>query len=76
MTLSISTLTQKGQATIPANVRKKLNLRTGDKIAFDIQDNVVTVHKVEPFDFEYHQHLSKTLSEWDSSEDNEAYNDL
>ncbi len=74
--MQVSTLTQKGQATIPAQIRRLLNLRMGDKIGFDIKNGVVIVHKVEPFDFEYHKHLSKTLTEWDSAEDNEAYNDL
>jgi antitoxin PrlF len=35
--MSISTLTRKGQTTIPINVRNHLKLRPGDKIEFVIE---------------------------------------
>jgi len=34
-----SSLTQKGQVTLPAKIRKKLALKTGDKIAFTLEGN-------------------------------------
>lgn len=34
-----STMTSKGQITIPKAVRERLNLEPGDKVYFDIQDN-------------------------------------
>lgn len=34
-----ATMTSKGQVTIPANVRKHLNLKAGDKIDFEIEPN-------------------------------------
>jgi AbrB family looped-hinge helix DNA binding protein len=34
----ISTITSKGQVTIPAEVRKHLGLKTGDKVGFVIGD--------------------------------------
>jgi len=34
-----STITSKGQVTIPKNVRKKLNLETGDKLEFLLHDD-------------------------------------
>lgn len=72
----ISAITQKGQATIPANIRKKLDLHTGDKIGFEVVKGRVVLKKVAPFDYEHHRALANTLSEWDSAEDDEAYNDL
>ena len=71
-----SRLTQKGQATIPAAVRESLGLQAGDRIAFEINNNQVVISKIEPFDLEYHAAVSNTLSEWESDEDNEAFNDL
>ena len=71
-----STLTTKGQATIPAEIREALHLKPGDKIAFEITDHKAIISKIEPFDYYYHQALSKTLSEWESPEDDDAYNDL
>jgi antitoxin PrlF len=71
-----STLTVKGQATIPAEVRKALNLQAGDVVVFEIKDHKATLTKAEPLDYRYHRALSHTLSEWDSPEDDEAYRDL
>jgi len=34
-----STITSKGQVTIPKNVREKLNLETGDKLEFLLHDD-------------------------------------
>ncbi len=34
----VSTITSKGQVTIPAEVRKHLGLKTNDKISFVIED--------------------------------------
>ena len=35
----ISTITSKGQTTIPKEVREKLNLRPGDKINFTVESD-------------------------------------
>jgi len=35
----ISTITSKGQVTIPAEVRKCLHLKTGDKVSFILDDS-------------------------------------
>lgn len=32
--MEISKITSKGQITVPVEIRKKLNLRTGDKVVF------------------------------------------
>lgn len=74
--MQISTLTSKHQATIPAEVRTKMDLHSGDKIGFEVVDNKVYLVKVTPFDLEYHKALESTLSEWNSKEDDDAYKDL
>ena len=61
--MQVATLTQKAQATILVKIRKVLHLQRGDKIAFDVKDDTVTIRKLESFHYEYHQHLSKTVSE-------------
>ena len=71
-----STLTIKGQTTIPAEVRKALNLRPGDIVTFAIKDHKAVISKAEGFDTKYHEALSKTLSEWNSAADDEAYGNL
>jgi AbrB family looped-hinge helix DNA binding protein len=72
----ITSVTQKGQATIPAKVREVLQIKAGDQVVFEIVGGKITLRKAEPFDYEYHGSLNKTLSEWNSKEDDEAYGDL
>lgn len=72
----ISTITQKGQTTIPVDIRHKLGLEAGDKIAFEIFKGKAIIKKLQPIDAGYHRALKSTLSEWNSSEDNEVFNDL
>ncbi|HLC70601.1 MAG TPA: AbrB/MazE/SpoVT family DNA-binding domain-containing protein [Candidatus Nanoarchaeia archaeon] len=43
----MTTLTQKGQATIPKNVREILGIHPGDEIEFEVEEDIVTIHKVE-----------------------------
>ncbi len=74
--MRITTLTSKYQTTIPSEIRKKLELHSGDKIGFEVVRDKVYIVKVPPFDLEYHRALEATLSEWASEEDDEAYNDL
>lgn len=74
--MAVSKLTKKYQATIPAEIRNFLKLVEGDKVDFEICNNQVIVRKITPLEIEYLQSLENTLQEWNSEEDNEAYNDL
>jgi AbrB family looped-hinge helix DNA binding protein len=73
---ALSKLTSKGQTTIPREVRDKLALKPGDLIAFEIQGDAVQIRKIEPLDIGYLRAVQTTLSEWESPEDAEAYDDL
>ena len=76
MQTATSKLTKKYQATVPEPVRKKLELKAGDVIAFDIDNGIIKLRKARPIDIEFSSALVPTLSEWDSKNDEEAYNDL
>ena len=76
MQTAISKLTKKYQATVPAAVRKKLNLNAGDIIAFEIDRDIIKLRKARPIDIEFSSALVPTLNEWKSQNDEEAYNDL
>lgn len=45
--MDTSTLTQKGQVTIPVGIRRKLGLRTGDQVAFVQEGDRVLVKPVQ-----------------------------
>ncbi|MDO9047194.1 MAG: AbrB/MazE/SpoVT family DNA-binding domain-containing protein [Methylobacter sp.] len=73
----LAKISSKGQVTIPADVRKKLHLATGDTLAWETEaDGRIWVRRLEPLDLDYLAAVSGTLSEWNSPEDDEAYRDL
>lgn len=41
-----STVTVKGQVTIPATIRKKFGLQTGGKVSFSIEGEKIVLHPV------------------------------
>jgi antitoxin PrlF len=74
--MQTSKLSSKGQITIPREIREKLGIEPGQLIAYEIREGEVILKRVEPFDVVFHEALSKTLDEWNSPEDEEAFNDL
>ncbi len=42
----ITTVTEKGQVTIPVEVRRRLGIRPKDKISFHLEDGAVRLKKV------------------------------
>ena len=71
-----SKVTSKYQATIPLAVRRKLSLKPGDAVVFEIENDTITVRRATILDREYAKALEGTLTEWLSKEDDEAYREL
>ena len=71
-----SKISSKGQVTIPKEVRETLGVKPGDLVKYEIENGVVSLTRVEPFDVEFHAALSNTMKEWTSPEDEEAFRDL
>ena len=74
--MHISKISVKGQVTIPAEIRKALGIVPGDMIGYELQGRSVKLKKVAPFDAAYHAAVSETLGEWQSPEDEEAFDGL
>ena len=72
----ISRLTSKGQATIPVDVRKALQLKPGDRVAFEVAGRKVTLRRVDPADRAFLKLSEQAFNEWTSAEDQEAFRDL
>jgi len=72
----VSKLSTKGQVTIPADLRKAIGIEPGDIVAYELQGKSVKLKRIEPFDVAYHAAVAETLEEWNSPEDEEAFNDL
>jgi antitoxin PrlF len=72
-----SMLTTRGQVTLPLFVRKRLHLKPGDSVVFEESEaGTVSIRKAERLDLEFLSALDKTLSEWNSENDDRAYRDL
>lgn len=69
MQTAISKLTKKYQVAIPEAVRKQLDLKAGDVIAFEIDNGMIKLRKASPMDINFTNALVPTLSEWDSQND-------
>ncbi len=72
----LSKVTSKYQATIPLAVRRKLGLKPGDAVVFEIENDTVRVRRATALDRDYAKALEGTLTEWLSKEDEEAYRGL
>lgn len=69
--------TSKYQAILPKGIRKRLQLKIGNQILYELlPDDTVIVRKTSPLDLDYLRVLNSTLNEWDSNEDTSAYKSL
>ena len=69
-----SAVTSKGQATIPAEIRREANIKPGDKVQFSIEGGRVVIEKVQEVDDVSNAGQSAMLSEWNDPEQ-DVYND-
>lgn len=74
--MRISRISSKGQITLPKEIREAAGLKPGDMVAYEVNDGVVLLRNVEPFDAAFHAALSNTLDEWATPEDEKAFHDL
>ncbi len=69
-----SSVSKKGQTTIPREVRERLNLKEGDTVIFELKnDGQVLLRKSPSFEeMEYLKSIEKTLApEWMSEDDDD-----
>lgn len=71
MKATISTISQKGQTTIPIEVRTKLGLKEGDIIEYQIEGSAVRIRKMEKIDTEWARALESSLTEWTGDQDDD-----
>lgn len=66
-----STLSTKGQTTIPARVRRELAIAPGDTIRYELEDGSVRLHKTSALDVEWAKAVESTLTEWTGEDDDD-----
>ncbi len=74
--MHVSKLSAKGQVTIPIEIRKAMGIEPGDLLAYELHGQFVKLKRIIPFDTAFHSAISETLEEWNSPDDEEAFNDL
>ncbi len=74
---AVAKVTAKGQTTIPKEVREALEIAPGDLLVWELApDGRAVVRRAQVWDLEYLRAVERTLSEWASPADEEAYRDL
>jgi AbrB family looped-hinge helix DNA binding protein len=71
-----STVSSKGQITLPKSIREHLGVGPGSTVRYELQDGVVLLMRSDPLDLAFHEALASTLEEWTTPEDEEAFRDL
>ena len=66
-----STISSKGQTTVPVAIRRSLDLHPGDAIAYRVEGDKVSIHKAAKIDLEWAKALEQTLTEWQDEEDDD-----
>ena len=66
-----STISSKGQTTVPAAIRRFLDLHPGNAIAYEVDGDKVSIHKASKIDLEWARALERTLTEWQDGEDDD-----
>ena len=74
--MHVSKVSAKGQVTIPIEIRKAMGIEPGDLITYELQGQCIKLKRITPFDAAFHSAVSETLEEWNSPDDEEAFNDL
>ena len=74
--MHVSRLSSKSQITIPKEVRDAIGLQPGDAVTYEVHDNVIELKRAGPFDAVFHKSLSKTMDEWATTQDEQAFHDL
>jgi AbrB family looped-hinge helix DNA binding protein len=70
--IMLTTLTSKGQLTLPVKIRKRLGLETGDTVIFEYVGDQVVMRKagnienyfdsLPPLDFSFKEKLEETIA--------------
>lgn len=75
----VTKLTSKCQTTIPAEIRRKLDLAEGDLVEFVIAGDSVSLKKAEVLiddSVAFKLTQNHAMRDWDTPEDDEAFRDL
>ena len=61
----LSSVTRRGQATIPADIRRSAGIAPGDKVRFALVDGHITLEKLRDVDQVWNKAQSAMMCEWE-----------
>ena len=74
--MELARVSAKGQMTIPRKVRQAAHLAPGDVVTVVVENERVIIRKLPSGDDVYLRGVQEQLSEWNSTEDDDAWRDL
>jgi antitoxin PrlF len=74
--MHIAKISARGQTTIPLSIRKAAHIHAGDTLAFEIEGDHVIVRNITFPAEGYMKGIEETLNEWDTTEDEVAWDAL
>lgn len=67
-----SSLTSKGQVTLPVAIRRQLGLKTGDRIIYEPDGpRAYRIRKADKIDIAWARSIETTLTEWQDDSDDD-----
>ena len=70
----LSSVTSKGQTTIPADIRREAGIKPGDRVLFSFKDGRISIEKTQEIHDLWNAGQSQMMGEW-SNPDEDVYND-
>jgi AbrB family looped-hinge helix DNA binding protein len=66
-----STISSKGQTTLPAAVRRLLRVASGDSLLYELEKEAVRIRKATSLDITWAKAVGSTLTEWNGPDDDD-----
>lgn len=71
MKTAISKISEKGQTTVPKEIRDILGIRSGDLIQYEVDGNVIRLRRLDVEENIWLKSIESTLEEWHGSDDDD-----
>ena len=75
-TMKVARMSARGRTTIPRSIREAAGIYVGDTLAFEVRGQQVVIRKASRDRDGATRDALEIMSEWTSSEDEEAWRDL
>lgn len=71
MKTATSKISEKGQTTVPKEIRDILGIHSGDLIQYEVDGNVIRLRRLDAEENIWLKSIESTLEEWHGSDDDD-----